>query len=104
MSPADDEDDHDDDERSDLEWEELAEAMAEARPLHAPPPELLGDPEAVEACQIEAFELGDEDWWRFGANFACFVEGEDGVWRPEPEDDPSMLPPIKCGTPPGSDR
>ena len=99
MSPSDDEDDHDDGERSDLEWEALYEAMEEARPLNAPPPELLSDPDAVEACQIEAFEMRDEDWWRYGENFACFAEGEDGVWRPEPEDYPDDLPPIDCGTP-----
>ena len=93
MSPA--EDHHDG--RSDLEWEALHEEMAEARPLNAPPPELLGDPEVVEACQIQAFELGDEDWWRYGENFACFEEGEDGVWRPEPADDPANLPPGGTG-------
>ena len=91
MSPA-------EDERSDLDWEELAEEMAEARPVNAPPPELLGDPEAVEACQIEAFEMGDEDWWRYGENFACFEEGEDGVWRPESADDPANLPPGHPGS------
>ena len=91
MSPA-------EDERSDLDWEELAEEVAEARPVNAPPPELLGDPEAVEACQIEAFEMGDEDWWRYGENFACFEEGEDGVWRPESADDPANLPPGHSGS------
>ena len=86
------------------EWEELCAQMDLARPFDAPPPALLGDPAAVAACQAVAFESGDEDWWRFGADFACFEEGEDGVWRREPEDDPSMLPPVNIGTPPASER
>ena len=105
MSPAGDEGD----ERSEEEWEELYEAMEEARPLNAPPPELLGDPDKVEACQIEAFEMRDEDWWRYGENFACFAEGEDGVWRPEPEDFPDDLPQdelrsLNTGTPAAPER
>ncbi|TMM50191.1 hypothetical protein [Qipengyuania marisflavi] len=65
--------------------EELAEAMAQERPAHAPPPELLGDPAAVAACQREVFALGEEEWWCYGENYGFFQPGPDGIWRAEEE-------------------
>lgn len=59
----------------------LAE-MEEARPADAPAPGDLGDPSEVEDCQMQAFESGDADWWRYGADFVLHECGQLGYWQP----------------------
>ncbi|MGB7406978.1 MAG: hypothetical protein WA908_00590 [Pontixanthobacter sp.] len=61
----------------------LLNRMDAARPAHAPQPGALGNPADVEACQMEAFEAGDENWWRYGADFVVFAVDAEGAWRPE---------------------
>ncbi|WP_370191504.1 hypothetical protein [Qipengyuania sp.] len=57
--------------------------MAEARPEEAPAlHELGGDPAEVEACQWAAFEAGDEDWWRYGADWVLHRRDARGAWVP----------------------
>ncbi len=63
------------------EEEKLRCEMEEARPDDAPSVNLLGEPSAVEACQAEAFEAGDEDWWRYGADWKVFERDARGTWR-----------------------
>ena len=61
----------------------LLNEMEDRRPLDAPEPdELGGDPAQIEECQIAAFEAGDEDWWRYGADFVAYAKNEFGDWAP----------------------
>ena len=61
----------------------LLNEMEDQRPLDAPEPdELGGDPAQIEECQIAAFEAGDEDWWRYGADFVAYAKNEFGDWAP----------------------
>ena len=64
----------------------LLNRMEDARPAHAPPLEQLGEYDEVEACQIDAFEAGEADWWRFGEDFVLYREDEWGEWVPEREE------------------
>ena len=48
----------------------LLEEMDDTRPEDAPEPEALGELEAVDARQMEAFLGGDEEWWRYDAEGA----------------------------------
>ena len=62
----------------------LIEEMAEARPADAPTPvDLGGDPWAIEACQMEAFAAGDEDWWRYGEGWVLYGQDARGHWVAE---------------------
>ena len=54
--------------------------MEEERPADAPTMAWLGHADAVEACQIEAFEAGDEDWWRYGEGFVAYERDAAGRW------------------------
>ena len=64
----------------------LLEEMDEARPADAPPvEELAGQAWEVEACQMAAFEAGDEDWWRYGADWALHTRDAAGEWVAERE-------------------
>ncbi len=64
----------------------LIEEMDEARPADAPPVEALPGPAwEVEACQMAAFEAGDEDWWRYGADWALHTRNAAGEWVVEGE-------------------
>ena len=56
--------------------------MEEARPEDAPSLEDLGDPEEVEACQLDAFQAGDADWWRYGEEYVLHQRGVCGYWSP----------------------
>ncbi len=59
----------------------LLHEMEEARPEDAPPvDEMEGDPEEIEQCQMAAFEAGDEDWWRYGADFVLHARNALGYW------------------------
>ena len=59
----------------------LLHEMEEARPEGAPAyAELAGHPWSVEACQMAAFEAGDEDWWRYGADWALHTQDAGGAW------------------------
>ena len=61
----------------------LLNEMEDQRPLDAPEAdELGGDPAQIEECQIAAFEAGDEDWWRYGADFVAYAKNEFGDWAP----------------------
>ena len=62
----------------------LIEEMDEARPADAPPvEELTGHAWEVEACQMAAFEAGDEDWWRYGTDWALHTRNAAGEWVAE---------------------
>ena len=64
----------------------LIEEMDEARPADAPAmEELSGNEFEVEECQMAAFEAGDEDWWRYGADWALHARNAAGVWVVERE-------------------
>ncbi|MBX7496456.1 hypothetical protein K3172_11380 [Qipengyuania sp. 6B39] len=64
----------------------LIEEMEEARPADAPTvAELTGAALAIEACQMAAFEAGDEDWWRYGEGWALHTRDEHGMWVAEEE-------------------
>ena len=64
----------------------LIEEMEEARPADAPAmEELSGNEFEVEQCQMAAFEAGDEDWWRYGADWALHARNAAGVWVVERE-------------------
>ena len=66
----------------------LLNEMEDQRPLDAPEPdELGGDPAQIEECQIAAFEAGDEDWWRYGADFVAYAKNEFGDWAPIEDQD-----------------
>lgn len=66
----------------------LLNEMEDRRPLDAPEPdELGGDPAQIEECQIAAFEAGDEDWWRYGADFVAYAKNEFGDWAPIEDQD-----------------
>jgi hypothetical protein len=59
----------------------LLHEMEDARPEDAPPvDEMEGDPEEIEQCQMAAFEAGDEDWWRYGADFVLHARNALGYW------------------------
>ena len=59
----------------------LIEEMDEARPADAPAlEELSGNEFEVEQCQMAAFEAGDEDWWRYGADWALHTRDAAGEW------------------------
>lgn len=59
----------------------LLHLMDEQRPPDAPPLSELDDAEAAEACQIAAFEAGDDEWWRYGDGFALYEADGSGGWR-----------------------
>ena len=66
----------------------LLNEMEDQRPLDAPEAdELGGDPAQIEECQIAAFEAGDEDWWRYGADFVAYAKNEFGDWAPIEDQD-----------------
>ena len=65
---------------------QMLEEMEEQRPADAPPIEMLGEPDKVRKCQIDAFEAGDEDWWRYGEDFVWFEQDDQGDWHAEPGD------------------
>ncbi len=63
----------------------LYAAMEDARPDRTPPPEVLGDPDAAEDCQIAAFESGDANWWRYGEDYVLYEADDDGDWHAAPD-------------------
>ena len=74
---------HDEPERSARDAD-LLEEMAEARPADAPTLlDLGGARRAIEACQMEAFAAGDEDWWRYGEGWVLYGQDARGRWVPE---------------------
>ncbi len=70
----------------------LLEEMAEQRPPAAPPLHLLGEAGAVEACQMDAFEAGDAQWWRYGEDYVTYARDADGNWVAEAEESADGAP------------
>ena len=64
----------------------LKARMEEERPGpdELPPPELLGDPDAVRACQAVAFGQEDVKWYCYGEDFVRYRRNDDGQWAPDP--------------------
>ena len=66
--------------------------MDEQRPADAPPPEVLGEPVAVELCQRIAFESDDAEWWRYGEDWTLYEADGEGGWRAMDEAAPNVEP------------
>ena len=74
--------------------------MDEQRPADAPPPEVLGEPVAVELCQRIAFESDDAEWWRYGEDWTLYEADGEGGWRPEREASERDAAPEETAAPP----
>ena len=62
----------------------MEEERPDIRANEAPPLYVLGERDAVLACQAEAFRAGDEDWYRYGEGSVRYRCTDDGEWEPDP--------------------